>query len=141
MTLAPGVRSDRVDIGGNGVGLDLVAAHVGSRARAADRIHECEHFGGLVSLAEGGKGCHRPRGGVVVLAAVLPNAGRIALDVPGIKRCSIEGRREQQSQAFVATDELLVRGGHAAQGPRRVRRAGDHAPGLRNRIDPAFIAR
>src|SRR6266540_784566 len=87
---APDVRSDRIDIGGDGVGLDLVALHVGSCARAADRIHEREHLGGLVSLAEGGKGNHRPRGGMVVLAAVFPNAGRIALDISGIERRPID---------------------------------------------------
>src|SRR5712691_6023735 len=41
---APDVRSDRIDIGGDGVGLDLVALHVCSRARAVDRIHEREQL-------------------------------------------------------------------------------------------------
>src|SRR5436309_15477732 len=37
-------------------------------------------------------------------------------------------------------NELFVHGGHGAQGTSGIGRPGDHAPGLRNRVDPAFAA-
>ncbi len=75
-----------------------------------------------------------------VLAAVFPDAGRIALDVAGIERRVIERRREQQRQPIVSADELLIHRRHRAGGARRVRGTRDHRPGLRDRIDPAFAA-
>src|SRR5207244_10566668 len=94
----------------------------------------------LFRSAEGGKGMHRPRGRMVVLAAVFPDSGRIALDVSGIERHPIEGRREQQGQTVAVINELFGHGGHGAQGTSGIGRPGDHAPGLRNRVDPAFAA-
>jgi len=94
-----------------------------------------------VSLAEGGEGDHRPRSGMGVLAAVLPDAGRIALDVSRIERRALEGRREQQRQALVAANELLVHDGHRTPGAGRLRRPGQYGPGLRDRVDAALVAR
>src|SRR3970040_1574801 len=76
-----------------------------------------------------------------VLAAVFPHTGRIALDVPGIERSALERRREQQREALVPANEQLVHGGHGTPGARRLRRPGEHAPGLRDRVDAAFLAR
>ena len=68
--------------------------------------------------------------------------GRIALDVAGIARRPVEGRREQQRQAVVAPDQLLV---DATPSPCAARAGsaapGEHGPGLRDRVDPAFVAR
>ena len=75
-----------------------------------------------------------------VLAAILTDAGRVALDVAGIERCRIEGRGEQQRDARVAVDELLT---HLVHGPGRAHRVGgtrQHRPGLRDGIDAAFVA-
>ena len=79
--------------------------------------------------------------GVAVLAAVLAQAGRVALDVARIERGLFEGRREQQSQAVVAADQALVQRRHRHGGARGIGGAGEHRPGLRDRIDPAFVAR
>ena len=76
-----------------------------------------------------------------VLAAVLAHARRIALDVAGIVRRLVERRREQQRQSVVAADQMFVDRGHGARGARRIGRAGNHAPGLRDRIDAAFAVR
>ena len=43
-----------------------------------------------------------------VLAAILANAGRIALDVAGIERGLVERRREQQRQPVAAAHEVAV---------------------------------
>src|SRR5208282_1356385 len=73
-----------------------------------------------------------------VLAAVLPDAGRIALDVAGVERGAVEWWRQQQRQAVLALDQVFVNGGHRGRGADRIRGAGDYAPRLRDRIDSAF---
>ena len=70
------------------------------------------------------------------------NAGRIALDVAGIERRLVEGRREQQRQAVVAADrDARRRAAIACAARARIGRARDHGPGLRDRVDAAFVAR
>jgi hypothetical protein len=76
-----------------------------------------------------------------VLAAVFANAGRIALDIPGIERRVVERRREQQRQAGIALHQLRFHGGHGLHAASRVGGVRDDAPGLRDRVDPAFGAR
>src|SRR5439155_11092819 len=95
----------------------------------------------LVSITECGESNDRPCSGMGVLAAVFPDAGRIALDVSGIERRAIKRRREEQRQTVVRVNELLVHGGHGTQGASRIRRPGEYAPRLRDRVDPAFVAR
>ena len=67
--------------------------------------------------------------------------GGIALDVAGIERRLVERRREQQHQPVVAAHQIFVDRRHGARGAGRVGGAGDHAPGLRDRIDAAFAVR
>ena len=74
-----------------------------------------------------------------VLAAVFANARRIALDIAGIERGSIEGRREQQGQPVVATDQFAIQRGHRAQRATGRRSPGQDRPGLRDRVDPTFL--
>src|SRR5450759_3208030 len=76
-----------------------------------------------------------------VLAAVLADAGRVALDVPGVERCVIEWRSEDQRQSLIATDELRVHLRHRHRGATSLRGTGEHAPRLRDRINPALGAR
>ena len=76
-----------------------------------------------------------------VLAAVLANARRIALDVAGIERRLVEWRREQQRQLILRPDQLAFDRRHGAGRALGIGRARDHRPGLRDRIDPAFVAR
>ena len=67
--------------------------------------------------------------GVRVLAAVLADAGRIALDVAGIERRLVERRREQQHQPVVAADRAARSTAAIARArARRIAGAGDHAP-------------
>ena len=88
------------------------------------------------------EGDHRPDRGVRVLAAVLADAGRIALDVARVERRAVEGRREEQRP-------VRRRGGRGARRPppsRARARAGSAAPEitrprLRDRVDPALVAR
>ena len=57
-----------------------------------------------------------------VLAAVLADAGRIALDVAGIERRLVERRREQQRQPVAAMHQQPVERGHRLDGARRIGR-------------------
>src|SRR5664280_1386444 len=76
-----------------------------------------------------------------ILPAILADARRIALDIAGFQMGFIERRREQQRQFIITQDEVVVDCRHGARGAYRVRRAGDHAPGLSDGVDAAFAAR
>jgi hypothetical protein len=67
-----------------------------------------------------------------VLAAILANARRIALDVAGIERRLVERRREQQHEAIAAMHELAVERGHRLDRAPRIARSGQRRPGLRD---------
>ena len=74
-----------------------------------------------------------------VLAAVLADAGHVALDVAGLQVRRVEGRVEQLDEPRVAVDQVLVHrrhglaGAHGVSGPRYDR------PALADRVDPAFV--
>ena len=95
---APDVRRHRVDVGGDHIGFHFVAMHLRARARVIDGIQHREELASPIALPEACKREYRPGGGVGVLAAVLADAGRIALDVAGFERCLIEGRREEERE-------------------------------------------
>ena len=73
-----------------------------------------------------------------ILPAIFADSRRIALDVTGVQRDLIEGRREQQSQSRIPQNEVFVDRRHGARGAHRICRAGDHSPGLSNRVDAAL---
>ena len=83
---APDVERMRVDVGGDDVGLDLVALDVLGRPRAVDRVQHVEQLDRLVAVAELGDRHRGPDGGMSVLASVLADARDVALDVARIRR-------------------------------------------------------
>ena len=98
----PDVGRSRVYVGADDIGLDLVAIRICWGSRVVDRVEQREKLRRLVALAKCGERHHRPGRRVRILAAVLPNARRIALDVPRILRRLVEWRREQQRQSVLA---------------------------------------
>ncbi len=81
---------------------------------------------------------NRPDGRVGVLAAVLPDARQVPLDVARIDIGMIEWRGEQQNEAVTRPDEELLHRGHRLAGVGRVGCPGQDAPRLGDRVDPAF---
>ena len=75
-----------IDVTGHHVRLDPIAIQPGARARVIDRIQEREELAGSVAVAERGERHDRPDRGVRVLAAVFPDARRVAFDVARIPR-------------------------------------------------------
>ena len=75
-----------------------------------------------------------------VLAAVLADARRIAFDVAGIERRLVEWRGEQGRQPILRADQLALDRSHRPRRPFGRRRAGKRGPGLRDAVDPAFVA-
>ncbi len=132
------MRRDGIDVGRDHVRLDPITIRAAARAAAIDRIEQREQIRGAIAVAHLREREHRPRGRMRVLAAVLPDARRIALDITGIDRRTIERRCEQQGQAIVAADQLRFQRVHCLSGAHRVRRARQHAPRLRDRVDRAF---
>ena len=103
-----------------------------------DRIEDREQLARLVAVAEGGEREHRPDRRVRVLAAVLADAGQVALDVAGVEVGVVERGREEQHQAVAAPDEVLVDCGHRPLRPRSVGGARQNAPRLGDRVDAAL---
>ena len=93
----------------------------------------------LVAHAEPRQRDHRPQRRVRVLAAVLADARQVALDVAGIARHPIEGRRQQQHELRVAAHQVGAHGVHRALGAARLRRAREHGPRLRERVELALL--
>src|SRR6188768_730242 len=73
-----------------------------------------------------------------VLAAILANAWQVALDVAGIKRRLIKRWSEQQHQTSVVQDQAVPNGFYCRSNPLRLSLRHD-CPGLRNRVDLAFL--
>ena len=135
------MRRYRIDVGRDHVGLDLVAQHVRAAARTRDGIEHVEQVKRLLTLSEHRVGNDGPGRGVCVLAAVLADARRIALDIAGVERRVLERRREQQREAGLALDQRRLDGSHGFYRARGLGGLRDHAPGLRDRIDAALGAR
>ena len=84
---AADVRRVRVDVGGDDVGLDLVALELGRRAACGDRDSACGTARSPRRRCRArASAMHHPERGVRVLAAVLAHARDVALDVAGIER-------------------------------------------------------
>src|SRR3954469_13982105 len=96
-------------------------------AGVVDGIDKREKVSSLISIAQGCKSDHRPGGGMGILATIFADAGRIALDIPWIERCMVEGRSEEQSQPSLASDELIFQSGHRARRAGGIGRPADHA--------------
>jgi len=90
-----------------------------------DGIDQREQLGRLVALAERGKAHDRPGSGMSVLAAILADAGRIALDIAGMQRGLVERRGKQQCQTVAAMHEVVSRAAIA-----RTARVGSPAPDI-----------
>ena len=104
----------------------------------AHRIEQAEQLPGAIGVAER---CERERGphrGVRVLAAVFAHARHIALDVAGRRLRRIEGWGEQLDDPCVGMDEVAMKRFHGGARAFGRRRAGQHRPALRDRVDLAF---
>src|SRR6266536_4851232 len=95
----------------------------------------------LVTLPQHGEGDHGPERGMGVLAAVFANARRLALDVAGVESGAVEWRIQENDEPVSRMNQPLLHRGHRPRRARRLRGARDHSPRLRDRIDPAFLAR
>src|SRR5882757_4154882 len=74
-----------------------------------------------------------------VLTAVFAQPGRVRLNVPGVVWPTVERGREEFDEAVASADQLGIHGRH---GPRRTcgfGTPGNDAPGLRDRVDAAFL--
>src|SRR5262249_59679423 len=98
---APKVGSLGVDIARDDVRLDAVAVEPSARARVVDGVQDREQLPRAIAVAERGE-CHdRPDRGVGVLATVLSDAGRVALDVTRITGGAVERRGEEKDDRLL----------------------------------------
>src|SRR5271166_237364 len=137
----PDMRRAGIDVSGNDIGFYLVAVDVGPGAGVVDGIEQGEQRERLVALVEGRECDHRPQGSMCILAAVLADAGRVALDVARIERRLVEWRRKQQRHLILRPNQLAFERRHGARRAYRAGRTRDHRPGLRDRIDAALVIR
>src|SRR5205814_10703830 len=75
-----------------------------------------------------------------ILAAVFADAWGISFYVSGIVRGPIEGWGEEQDEAFFSAHQLLIHSRHGAHTAPGIGGAGEHAPGLSDRVNAAFAA-
>src|SRR5262245_27659306 len=105
---SPRVRVLGVHVAGDHVGLDPIAIEPGARARVVDGVQEREELARPVAVAQRGERHDRPDGRVGVLAAVLPDTWRVALDVARVPRGALEGRREELDDGLLAMHEIFL---------------------------------
>ncbi len=77
--------------------------------------------------------------GAEIVAAILADAGQVALDVAGVVRHAIERRIEQADEPRLLAHETPLDGGHSLAGELGVAGAGER-PGLHQRVDLALVA-
>ncbi len=73
-----------------------------------------------------------------VLAAILPQTRRVALDVAGIVRRPVERRRQHQHEAIGFAHQVASERRHGLRRTLRRRYARQHRPGLRDGVDAAL---
>ena len=134
------MRRNGIDVGGDDVGLDLVAFDVFGRAGMVDRVHEGKQLARLVARTQLRKRKDYTHGGVAILPAIFAQARRITPDIAGIVARPVERRREQQRQSDVAANQVTFQRLHCQGGARGIGGSGQHRPGLGNGVDPAFLA-
>ena len=113
--------------------------HIRFGAGVVDRIQHREELGGPVAVPERREGDRGPDRRMRVLPAVLSDARHIPLDVAGLEGGAVERRCQEQHDAVSAPHEKIVDGRHGALAACRVPGRRDDAPGLRDRIDAAFV--
>jgi hypothetical protein len=90
------------------VRLHAITLNCGTVTGLTDGIEQVEDTGRAFTVAQVGEGPPEPHRGVCVLPAILPNAGRIRLDVPGIPSALHEWRRQEPHEPFVTIDQLAL---------------------------------
>src|SRR5580704_19692470 len=90
------MRSLRVDIARNYVGLHLVPLRVRTGVGAVDGVNHAKKLAGLVAIAERCKRNQCPDSGVRVLPTVLADPRQVSLNVTRVMLGMIKGRGEEQ---------------------------------------------
>src|SRR6266403_2218459 len=75
-----------------------------------------------------------------VLTSVFPQPRWVRLNVAGVVRPAVERGREKLDETVASTDQLGIHGRHGSRRTLGFSTAGDDAPGLRDRVDAAFLA-
>src|SRR5579863_1059082 len=97
----------RIDIGGHGIGLELVTRHLSGAAAVTHGAEAVEQFLGAVTVAQARERHERPDATVGVLAAVLTDAGRIGAHVAWVGLGAHERRGEEQQLLLLGPYQLL----------------------------------
>ena len=128
-----------IDTAGEGLTGDLPIHQFGAEilngGGQRQGVEQTEQLARPITVAERGEGDDAPDGGVGVLAAVLTDAGKVALDVPGIDVPIVERRSEEKNQTVSGMHQVLPHRVHRPPGTPTRGAAVDHRPGLGDRVD------
>ena len=133
------MRRARVDVARDDVRLEAITGGLFGGPRMVDRVEHVEQLHGFVAAAKRRHRHDDPHRGVGILAAVLPHARRIALDVPRLLRRPIERWAEEQQRLRPACDQRCADRIHRAFGETFRDCSGQYCPGLRNGVDSALV--
>ena len=99
---AADMRRFGINIGGDDIGLDLIAVNAGAAVGMIDRVQEREKFAGLIAVTECGESQDAPDRRMGILAAIFANAGQVPFDVAWVRACAVKWRGEKQDQLVLA---------------------------------------
>src|SRR5262249_14127426 len=74
-----------------------------------DWIQHPQKSNRFVAVALAGKSHGHPSGGMRVLTAIFPYAGRVSLNVANVGGCFVERGSEEQDQAIAFTHEVFLK--------------------------------
>ena len=133
------MRRSPVHVRAHDVRLYLVHLDLRGLFPMADRTQHREQFPCALHVLQHGEGHRGPDRGVCVLTAVLPDAGNVALDIPGLESRLVKRRLQQLDKTMVTVDQELVHRGHSLARPVRISEGRQYRPALADRIDAALV--
>jgi len=133
------VRRSAVDVRTHHVRFDPVLLHRPGGGGMRDRVDQVPQLHRTVAQTLQRRCENDPRGGMRVLATVLPDARHVPFDVAGLKHTFVERRVEQLDQLVTDTYQSLLNRVHCGLRPCRIGYAGNDRPRLWDGVNLALI--
>src|ERR1044072_4037737 len=104
-----------------------------------DRVEQRKEPTGALTIAEHRVSDDGPYRGVRVLPAVFTHTRNVSFYITGIETALVEWRCEENHEPITPPNQILFNRRHRTSHTIRIGPAGNHRPGLRDRIDATFF--